>query len=257
MEKIFEKLGRYFGEWKIGILNPNGGRWDVSPSKEIINYLKAKNATGHHIFIKPVSEEPFLLVDDISPKGLMAHKVSGCWRPGRLVVETSPANFQIWIKSNRALTLAEKRFWLKRFHSDPGCDPNSRWGRCPGFRNRKEKYEINGCYPLSRLIWIDYTKEVLVPKVHLPKEPVPKTRAIHKVIASGHTSVKRSDYERGDASATDFAFVLALLRFGCEDEEIAQRIMNERDSWSHHKGDRRKNTYINRTINKAKKIINS
>ena len=138
MEKIFEKLNRYFGAWCIGILNPNAGRWDVSPTRDIIGYLKAKNAEGHHIFLKPVTEEPFLLVDDICPEGLSAHQTRGYWRPGRLIVETSPANFQIWIKANRALTLTEKRYWLKRFHSDPGCDPHSRWGRCPGFRNRKE-----------------------------------------------------------------------------------------------------------------------
>jgi hypothetical protein len=254
MEKIFEKLGRYFGEWKIGILNPNGGMWDVSPTREAINYLKAQNATGHHIFIKPISEEPFLLVDDISPEGLLAHKISGTWRPGRLIVETSPANFQIWIKSNRPLTLSEKRFWLKRFHSDPGCDPNSRWGRCPGFRNRKEKYEVGGKYPLSKLIWIDFKKEVLVPIVELPKEPLSRTWT-RKVKPPLKGSLKRSDYERGDASATDFAYALALLRYGFTEEDIAERIICERDNWDNHKGDRRKLTYIKRTINRAKNVI--
>jgi len=55
-----------------------------------------------------------------------------------MVVETSSGNYQVWIHSDRPLSLDEKRYWLKRLHNDPGADRNNRWGRYPGFRNRKK-----------------------------------------------------------------------------------------------------------------------
>ena len=62
MERIFQKLDRYFGTWKIGVLNPDGGLWSLWPSVNKIGYLKAMNASGYHIFMKPEDERCFLLL---------------------------------------------------------------------------------------------------------------------------------------------------------------------------------------------------
>lgn len=54
MEIIFQKLARYFDNlWHLGILDPRKGLWTVHPSQGRIPYLKAKNARGCHIFMKP------------------------------------------------------------------------------------------------------------------------------------------------------------------------------------------------------------
>ena len=258
MERIFKKLDRYFGFWKIGVLNPDNGLWSLTPSSNKIGYLRAMNTRGYHIFMKPEDERRFLLLDDIPEDRLNYQKEQDRFKPGRLVVETSPGNFQVWVKAGRSISNPEKRYWIRYFNSDTACDPNSRWGRCPGFRNRKDKYEQDGHYPLSRLIWVDWQKVAQIPKITLPKKPV--CLQIAKVCVKKHNRsgkyVQRCDYERGDDSTTDFAYVLALLRQGVDPEAITERLLHEREDWTHHKGERRQTAYLKRTIRKAVDIIN-
>lgn len=251
MERIFGKLNRYFrGNFCLAVLDDAAGRWPVKPWPGNIAYLKAENANGRHILLQPfAAAQPFyLLADDITPRLLNRHHKNrdGSWKPGRMIVETSPGNFQVWIHSSRFLRLEEKRYWLKRLRSDPGASPKDRWGRCPGFRNRKTKHrDSEGRYPLSRLIWIDWKNEVFVPS--LSHQPV------GGVCRKNHLS--RADYERGDESATDFAYAVALSRRGYSNDEIYKRLLNERSSWMNHMGSKKKWSYLCRTIDGAKRIV--
>lgn len=259
MERIFRKLGRYFGGWRIGIMNPNGGLWSIDPAIDCIGYLKAMNARGYHIFMKPAYEARFLLLDDLSAEQLEGQKENGNFRQGRLIVETSPDNFQVWIKAHRNISNPEKRYWIRQVHADPACDPNLRWGRCPGFRNRKEKYkQPDGRFPLARLIWVDWRNRAVVPNITLTmvSNKIPRSTVRPLYIHPKAGPIRREDYARGDASATDFAYVLALLRRGASRDEITRRLLGERIDWTHHQGERRQSAYIQRTINKATEIIN-
>jgi len=227
------------------------GRWIVKSNSKNIPYLKAENANGRHILIQPQPKiQPYyFLVDDVNWDILIRHHQSkGKWKKGRMVVETSPDNYQVWIHSNRFLSLEEKRFWLKKLLSDPGADPNNRWGRCPGFRNRKDKYkDSNGFFPLSKLVWIDWKHqaEILNPFTHQPG------------VVCQNKNISRSNYSRGDESATDFAFALALFRRKFSERYIKQQILQQRSNWNNHKGNRRINQYLDRTIQKAKLIISN
>ena len=204
MKTIFVKLNRYFrGDWRLAVLDEKSGRWTVAPEASNIAYLKAENADGGHILMQPLPKvQPYYMIaDDISRDLLYAHHrhKDGSWKPGRTVVETSPENFQVWIRASRYLQLDEKRHWLGKMRSDPGADPNGRWGRCPGFRNRKAKYrDSEGGYPLSRLIWIDWKNAANVPAF----SPVPRGGVCLK------KSISRSEYDRGvraraEAKGTD------------------------------------------------------
>ncbi len=247
MKRIFEKLNRYFcGNWRLAVLDEKAGRWIVKSDHSNIAYLKAENANGRHILIQSLTAtEPFyLLADDITPDLLIRHHryPDGAWKPGRMIIETSPENFQVWIHSSRFLQLDEKRHWLERLHSDPGADPRNRWGRCPGFRNRKIKYRNSqGRYPLSRLIWIDWKNQARIPALsHQPRGGV-----CHK------KSISRLDYDRGDESATDFAYAVALARRQYSIDEISNRLLTERSNWKNHMGQRRMQGYLARTIRRA------
>ena len=56
MERIFEKLDRYFcRKWRLAVLDMDRGRWIVKPETSNIPYLKAENANGRHILIQPDS----------------------------------------------------------------------------------------------------------------------------------------------------------------------------------------------------------
>jgi hypothetical protein len=260
MQRIFNKLERYFGSWIVGIMNPDKGLWSVAPSCNQIGYLKAMNARGYHIFMKPEDERRFLLLDDIPENRLKRQKEHDRFKPGRLVVETSPGNFQIWIKAGRNMSNPEKRYWIRYFNADSACDPNFRWGRCPGFRNRKDKYEHDGQYPLSRLIWVDWKYIAKLPKVDIAKEEKAPPKVLVRIKRENRkmtTPIKRSDYDRGGESETDFSYALALLRRGFDIDEIKDRLLSERGDWTHHKGEKRQAAYLERTVKRALEIINA
>ena len=207
MQSIFQKLNRYFcAKWQLAVLDLNSGRWIISSSNKNIPYLKAENANGRHILLQPtLSISPF------------HRKYSdGTWKPGRMVVETSPENYQVWIHSNRSLLLDEKRHWLKKLCNDPGADPNNRWGRCP--------------------------------YVPLSTQPLEGEVCLNK-------SISRFNYEKGDESKTDFSYALALVRRNYPQSDIRNRLLTERTNWKNHNSIHRKNAYITRTIEKARVIV--
>lgn len=251
MKKVLGKLHRFFcGKFHLAVLDEMKGRWSVAPEAANIAYLKAENANGRHILMQPLCKvEPFyLMADDISHKLIARHHQYGLgkWKSGRMVVETSPNNFQVWIHSSRYLPVQEKRFWLERMCSDPGADPCNRWGRCPGFRNRKKKYDNGtGTYPLAKLIWVDWKNKVDIPVPHQPLEG----DVCHQ------KAISRSDYDRGNSSVTDFSYALALARRGYGEKEIRTRLQNERADWSNHQGNKRREAYLDRTIGKVMEIL--
>lgn len=263
MEKIFHKLDRYFPSgWRAAALDLLEGRWIVEPASSVIGYLKAENANGRHVLIQPKDPSRYILADDLSESMMLSEhrRPDGTWKPGRMVVETSPRNFQVWIHSQRPLSLDEKRYWLGRFGSDPAADPNNRWGRCPGFRNRKDKHRNNlGEYPLSRLIWVDWAAQARIPPTVIPKTTLPSPTFSPQPPVGGvcHSPepIRRSRYERGNESITDFSYALALMRRGYADDQIRSRMLSERSRWDNHRGDRKVNAYLDRTIRKARAII--
>lgn len=246
--------------WSFAVLDLSAGIWKVKPKVSSIGYLKAQNAKGKHILIKPdIGIAPFyLLIDDLTWSLLCQHHQhkNGLWKPGRMVIETSPNNYQVWLRSYRPLALQEKRYWLKKLFSDPAADPNNRWGRSPGFRNRKAKYRNEeGKYPLSRLIWVDWNRKADIPFVNLKKEEKQPRSTIYR--KSMRSQICRADYEKGDESATDFSYALALMRRGFSDATIEKRIIAERSNWKNHKGSRRMQCYLERTIRRARYLIDS
>lgn len=234
------------------------GLWPVSPDH--LPYLKAHNAKGHHILIQPIHhyESYFILADDLNPGHLKAHHQfpDGTWKPGRMIVLTSPENYQVWIHSDRVLSVNEKRFWLRRMNSDPGADPRHRWGRCPGFFNKKEKHRsFDGKYPLAKLIWVDWHHTA-----HIPHTPVNRmTQDTYHGNVFQHPinakTIRRSDYGRHNESVTDFVYSLALARRGYSKQLIIARLLDERLEWSHYLGSSRLQQYLERTVSKAIEIV--
>lgn len=66
--------------------------------------------------------------------------------------------------------------------------------------------------------------------------------------------VSRSDYTRGNESATDFSYAIALVRRRYTDDDIIRRILSERTDWKNHRGERRMMQYLERTVRKARII---
>ncbi len=265
MEKQFYKLRRFFnGSCHLAVLNMSAGmRWVVEARTANISYLKAENAQGQHILIQPISQSRYLMADDITLHLLRRqHQFNdGTWKPGRMVVETSPGNYQVWIHASRPLSLDEKRYWLKKMKSDPGADPCNRWGRCPGFRNRKHIHcDVSGGYPLARLIWIDWRRRAHIPMPRISETKL-KTSSLSPLPLEGgvcHTiEIHRHSYNNGDESATDFAYAMALFRSGASEDDVRSRLLEQRIDWKNHTGIKRKEAYLKRTIQRAKRLVES
>src|SRR5262249_27552913 len=69
--------------------------WDSATIHRSIPWLRAKNAGGAAIYIRPHGEHHLSLVDDLTDKAVQQMK-NGGFEP-TLVVETSPGNFQAWL----------------------------------------------------------------------------------------------------------------------------------------------------------------
>jgi hypothetical protein len=265
MEKLFYKIHRFFnGHYHLAVLDMNAGmRWTVEARSSNIAYLKSENAQGRHILIQPIAQSCYLMADDITAHLLRCHHQfnNGNWKPGRMVVETSPGNYQVWIHSSRALELNEKRYWLKKMKSDPGADPYNRWGRCPGFRNKKQKYcDGSGGYPLARLTWIDWRRVAHIPMSKMPR-PSLKTSTLSPIPLEGgvchYLKIHRHHYLCGDESATDFAYAMALFRRGATEDDVRSRVLEQRSDWTNHAGVKRKEAYLKRTVQRAKLLVES
>jgi hypothetical protein len=259
MITIFEKLNRYFlSNWRLAVLDLNKGRWLLEPKPALIPYLKAENANGMHILIQPKDPSNYLLADDLSDSLLSAHHKhpNGSFKPGRMIIETSPHNFQVWIHSKNPISLDQKRLLLQKLKSDPGADPNNRFGRCPGFRNRKEKYQNpQGFFPLAKLIWIDWNHQTMISDAfYTPQTPRSPSLSHEPLLGGVCQSLSRNLYQKNNESETDFAYTLALIRKGFSDERIRSRILAERSNWNNHHGEKNQMQYLDRTIRRAREF---
>lgn len=259
MEQVIHKLRSFFGAFDWGVFD---GRscWPVPGRTKNLGYVRAMNAQGKNIFIRPVQEGRFMLADDLDKTRVLKHHSDGTnrYRPGRMIVETSPGNYQVWIRADREMEPAEKSYWLNRMGSDPGAAPRNRWGRAPGFRNRKDRHrDATGGYPLAKLVWIDFEAPAIVPPAPLPHLPRGGSVPLRAARKSAFLSVGRSDYETGDESRTDFRFALALARRGATDAEITARIEAERAEWGNHAGDNRRAAYLARTLRSVRNVLDA
>ena len=124
------------------------------------------------------------------------------------------------------------------------------------FRNRKAKHRMaSGQYPLAKLIWVDWNRQADITIIELssrskrPFSHQPQGGVCH------NDNLTRSLYNKGNESATDFAYALALYRREFTRTEIYNRIIEERQDWSNNAGSQKRTQYLNRTLLKAEEII--
>ncbi len=145
--------------YDIGVLSEGGMyRVEAAPASRVLRmlpYLKHRNANGAHIYIRPTGESPYTLLDDLTAASLPRLTAEG-YAPAA-VVETSPGSFQAWLRHPQPLskelgTLAAKTL-AEQFGADGSAADWRRFGRAPGFTNRKPQHRnAQGLYPFARLV---------------------------------------------------------------------------------------------------------
>jgi hypothetical protein len=143
--------------YQIGIRDEKTGKmmerkWTPNEITAAIPWLKRMNAKGNHIYIRPnnTTEHGLVLLDDIKPDTIKQMKADG-FEPAA-VIETSPGNYQVWIKlRNYGVDTDTRQIAAQKLAKRYGCDPNSadgqHYGRLAGFTNPKQKHTRNGLQP--------------------------------------------------------------------------------------------------------------
>jgi hypothetical protein len=264
--------------FEVGLFKPSAadqGRavmiprtWDTETLLRSVPWLRLQNADGRNIYVRPKGEHDLSLVDDLSGDAVRRMKSSG-YAPAA-VVETSPGNFQAWLKHPHQLprelsTLAARKL-AEAFGGDRGAADWRHFGRLGGFTNRKPKYLTErGLFPFVRVIeasghrYQEGERFVAAVSVMREIEVQAREKKRYDLPLRGPRAIKSIEDFRanpqygGDATREDLAFSIYALSHGSTPGEIAPTLRSR--DLSHKGDDKRQNQYVSRTISKAMKVV--
>ncbi len=266
--------------FEVGLFKPSAadeGRavmiprtWDSVTLIRSIPWLRMQNADGRNIYVRPKGEHDLSLVDDLTADAVRRMKMTG-FTPAA-VIETSPGNFQAWLKHPRQLprelsTMAARKL-AEEFGGDRGAADWRHFGRLAGFTNRKPKYMSGaGLFPFVRLIdasGLAYRQaETFVAAISVQREIGLRNRTRYQSLpatSARNTSKSIEDFRSnprygGDETRVDLAFAIYALSHGASNDQVAAVLRNRDLS---HKGDeKRQHQYVDRTIAKAFRMVES
>jgi hypothetical protein len=265
--------------YEIGLYKPEAERtgepvmlprtWDVAGLLRSISWLRLENLRGRNIYVRPRGEHDLTLVDDLAATSIERMKATG-FAPA-LIVETSPGNFQAWLKHPRPLrkevSTAAARRLAAEFGGDTGAADWRHFGRLAGFTNRKEKHrQTDGLFPFVRLIeapGCEYAAgAAFVAEVEedLRRETIQRRRERPTAPVHGSTGpIKTIDAFRsnpvygGDGTRIDLAFSIYALSHGSSTAEVAAALRSR--NLDHKGSEKRQCEYVERTIRKASQLL--
>ena len=141
--------------FEVGIREAKTGQmmnreWSRSEVEQSAPWLKRMNAKGNDVYIRPAGEHGLVLGDDLKVQGLERMKAEG-FAP-TATIETSPGNYQAWVKlsdkslSAEARTIAARAL-AKHYNGDLNSADSKHYGRLAGFTNQKPQHTRNGQQP--------------------------------------------------------------------------------------------------------------
>ena len=256
--------------YDLGVLGDRGMyRMEAVPGTRLLRmlpYLKYRNASGAHIYLRPTGESAYTLLDDLTPATLARLATAG-YGPAA-VVETSSGNFQAWLRHAQPLskelgTLAAKTL-AERFGADRSAADWRRFGRAPGFTNRKPQHRnAQGLYPYASLYshngqpfaaavpshaqLLSFQQRIEHERnaVRLDYTARPMRFAAPVSLARFRTSPRY----RNRPAAADMAFCIAACSQGWAESDMAAALSREYLSRDTNRS--RQDAYIQRTITKA------
>lgn len=243
--------------------------WDRDTLLRSIPWLRLQNADGRNIYVRPKGEHDLSLVDDLTAESVQRMKSSG-FAPA-VVVETSPGNFQAWLKHPRPLprevsTLAARKL-AEDFGGDRGAADWRHFGRLADFTNRKSKYlNEKGLFPYVRLIEASGERypggSRFVEALYVQREIELKARERERaaVAATGNSRVVKgienfrgNPRYGGDATREDLAFAIYAVAHGVDAGQVSSALRGR--DLSHKGDDKRQTQYVERTVAKAVRVM--
>ncbi len=221
---------------KTGKNKPILRKWESKQVLANIDFLQSNNLRNYNIYIRPLDNR-FILLDDLERDILTeVAKIKPC-----LLMETSPGNYQVWLKmetvpDNRELLKNMWRQLAVKFNADLASAKPDQIGRLPGFLNMKQKYSPD--FPFVKLHNFENRFCTWNPGNLMESPPV----------VINHKKITKS--QGRDRSAFDFAIACSMLEKGYSDTQIKARMMQYSE-----KAQQRGERYLNMTLAKAKKKI--
>jgi len=131
--------------FEVGLYNPDAAGlgesvmiprvWDAERVMKSIPWLRHQNLNGRNVYIRPKGEHHLSLVDDLNKSGILA-MMDSHFNPA-LIVETSPGNYQAWLKHpdplSKEVSTAAARALAAKFGGDCGAADWRHFGRLAGF----------------------------------------------------------------------------------------------------------------------------
>jgi hypothetical protein len=129
--------------------------WGAKQVLKSLLWLRRENLNRGHVYVRPAGVHGLSLVDDLKADTFVRMKADG-FAPAA-VVETSPGNFQAWLKHGEVLDEAAStqaaKLLAKRYGGDPGSADWRHFGRLAGFTNPKPSRRLaSGLQPFARLL---------------------------------------------------------------------------------------------------------
>ena len=141
--------------FEVGIREAKTGQmmnreWSRAEVEQSAAWLKRMNAKGNDVYIRPAGEHGLVLVDDLTADKLSRMAKDGF--PSAATIETSPGNYQAWVKlSDKPLSAEARRIAAQGLAKHYGGDMNSadskHYGRLAGFTNQKPQHTRDGRQP--------------------------------------------------------------------------------------------------------------
>jgi hypothetical protein len=261
--------------YDVGVLTDRGmlPGFDGIPADAVLErlpLLKHRNARGSHIYIRPSGEHRFTVLDDLN-QATLARLAADGFQPC-VVVETSAGNFQAWLKHPAILPKLIATFAAQtlagRYDADPSAADWRRFGRLPGFTNRKPKYrKPDGLFPFVQLrshsgeqypvaekfieeitkLYQDREQEREARRIQASLSPQGGPRLSNLSLEQFRTAAKYLDRP----AAADIAFCVAAYANGMTEDRIEHAL--EDDYLSRDPSPSKRSAYIRRTMEKARR----
>lgn len=249
--------------------------WNKAEVLANIPTLKRENVRGGHIFIKPnLVDHDLVMVDDVSFDDLENMAKNG--HKPTLSVETSPDNYQAWVKLPKSLSEDERKpiaqILAKTYDADIASADAHHYGRLAGFTNQKAKHqnsrghfpfvllrESNGQVATAGHELIAQAREV--PRIenaraidHL-KQTIKTTPEAQRVFVADMKSLEAKYGQEIDYSRADWMITQKMLKAGFEPADIGGAMVKHSPHIEERKRDINVEQYVNRTINNAQEAI--
>lgn len=265
------------------------GPWTPGEVLHSLPWLRRENVGGGNIYTRPAQAEPsgLVLVDDLDQSQVARLRSDGL--APALEVETSPSNFQAWIRlpgtPEPAIRTAASRILARRYGGDVGAVGFRQFGRLAGFTNRKPKHKgkgRNGGFPwvllrqasgelarAGQAIVAEAQAEIeraragrgaRKPRSSVVAPSVPASACVIQSSGELIEAARRAWVQKfaaaGDRSAADFSMALALARRGAGQDEIEATIAAVSPDLEARKGGSLED-YLARTATKAVQIVSA